>query len=100
MPFGPEAGNVEEREVGELYAINLDPRFWRQGLGPSLLAAVTTALRESGFRSAVLWVVPQNERARAVYEADGWVADGASREDEVLGVTVTDIRYRRTLETH
>jgi hypothetical protein len=28
----------------------------------------------------------------------GWVADGAERTDEVFGVVVAEVRYRRRLE--
>jgi hypothetical protein len=45
----------------------------------------------------VLWVVPENRRARQLYAAAGWNEDGATRDDEVLGVTVRDVRYRRVV---
>ena len=46
---------------------------------------------------AVLWVVPENQRARGLYGSEGWVADGGSSTEEILGVTVNDIRYRKSL---
>ncbi len=82
---------------GELYAINLDPDRWGRGIGRVLLHSVTQALTDLGFDEAVLWVVPENERARGLYESEGWVADGGRATEEILGVTVTDIRYRRPL---
>ena len=48
-----------------------------------------------GFAESVLWVLPGNARARRFYEVAGWVADGSSRESEVLGVSVPEVRYRR-----
>jgi hypothetical protein len=42
-------------------------------------------------------VVPENARARALYESEGWVSDGAVATEEIHGVTVTDIRYRKRL---
>jgi RimJ/RimL family protein N-acetyltransferase len=42
----------------------------------------------------VLWVVPDNTRARRLYESEGWTVDGVSRDEEVLGVVVTEVRYR------
>jgi hypothetical protein len=50
-----------------------------------------------GYREAVLWVVPQNDRARALYESEGWSADGGVSTEDIMGVTVTDIRYRTML---
>jgi RimJ/RimL family protein N-acetyltransferase len=47
---------------------------------------------------AELWVLPGNHRARRFYEVAGWVADGAQRTDEVVGVLVSEVRYRRRLE--
>ena len=57
----------------------------------------TATLVESGFCQAVLWVVPENHRARQLYESEGWSTDGAERQQEVLGVTINEIRYRRDL---
>ena len=67
------------------------------GVGGALLAAVHAGLAEHGFRSAVLWVLPGNHRARAVYERYGWQSDGANRTADVFGVTLPEIRYRRRL---
>jgi hypothetical protein len=53
--------------------------------------------RERTAPLAVLWVVPENERARALYDSEGWVAGGGVSTEEILGVTVSDIRYRKPL---
>lgn len=82
---------------GELYAMNLDPDWWGQGIGRVLLRRVTEALVAMGFDEAVLWVVPENQRARALYGSEGWAADGSSSTEDILGVTVTDVRYRKQL---
>ena len=85
--------------IGELYAINLDPHVWGRGLGRALLRDVTAELAGLGYREAVLWVVPQNDRARRFYESEEWRDDHVRREDEVFGVGVTEMRYRRPLPT-
>ena len=95
--FGAERPSASAPSCGELYAMNLDPDHWGRGIGRVLLQRVTQALTEMGFEEAVLWVVPENERARALYESEGWVADGGVSTEEILGVTVTDIRYRKPL---
>lgn len=94
---GRENGSNDEGSVGELYAINLDPDWWGGGLGRSLLRAATDALRIDGYGAAVLWVVPQNLRARALYKSEGWTEDDVVRNEEVLGVIVSEVRYRRHL---
>ncbi len=88
---GP-AGGDPEADVGELYAINVDPDYWGTGPGPALIDAAMNALRSSGFASAVLWVHPDNERARSFYTLRGWIDDGVGRDQEVLGVEVPETR--------
>jgi len=84
-------------EVGELYAINVDPERWGTGVGRALLRAAEAELSTLGYTEAVLWVLPSNERARRFYESAGWHPDGSERTAEVLGVEVLEIRYRRRL---
>ncbi len=95
--FGAEAAAEPSPSCGELYAMNLDPDSWGQGIGRLLLRSVTEALTAMGYGEAVLWVVPQNDRARALYESEGWSADGGVSTEDIMGVTVTDIRYRTLL---
>ena len=83
--------------IGELYAINIDPDRWGRGYGRALLARAQVELASLGFDEAVLWVLPGNQQARRFYEAAGWTTDGAERITEVLGVVVSEIRYRRAL---
>jgi RimJ/RimL family protein N-acetyltransferase len=82
---------------GELYLINLDPGHWGTGAGRALLDAAHQVLAELGYSDAVLWVLPGNRRARRFYERAGWRADGARRTQEVQGVVVDEVRYRRRL---
>ena len=95
---GPEHDG-RAASVGELYAINLDPQGWGCGLGRALLRDVTAELVGLGYREAVLWVVPENDGARRFYESEQWRDDHVQREDEVFGVVVPEMRYRRPLPT-
>ena len=95
--FGAERSDAGVTGRGELYAINLDPDHWGKGVGRALLQRATADLAGLGYTEAVLWVVPQNERARGLYESEGWTADGATTTEELLGVTVTEMRYTRPL---
>lgn len=96
VAFGPEEGRAEA-EAGELYALNIDPEHWGRGFGRALVRAATEQLRQWGYRDLVLWVVPQNERAVRLYVSEGWAAEGVTKCEEILGVTVTDARYRRAV---
>jgi hypothetical protein len=61
------------------------------------MAAVLGALRAAGFVTAHLWVLEDNPRARHFYERGGWMLDDGRREEEFLGVPITEVRYRITL---
>lgn len=84
--------------LGELYAIYVDPDAWGRGAGRNLMEGALDALRAAGFGEATLWVLAQNPRARAFYEATGWAVDGTTKRDVYLGTPVEEVRYRITLE--
>jgi ribosomal protein S18 acetylase RimI-like enzyme len=94
---GPALDGDVPSDIGQLYAINLDPDVWGRGLGRALLRVATDRLSELGYVEAVLWVVPDNQRARWLYEAAGWSDDDLRRDDDVFGVVVPEMRYRRRL---
>ena len=91
------ADDGRDTSAGEVYALNVDPDHWGTGAGCDLLAYGVDALSRSGFPAAVLWVHPGNTRARRFYEVHGWGEDGLERRQDVLGVTVPETRYSRTL---
>lgn len=93
--IGP-ASDTEAAE-GELYAINVRPEYWGQGVGDALLHHVHNALAGLGHQTAMLWVLPGNQRARRFYERRGWQADGTERTAAVFEVTVPEVRYHRRL---
>jgi GNAT superfamily N-acetyltransferase len=82
---------------GEVYAIYVDPRRWRGGLGTVLLAAAERQLAAGGFGQAILWVLEGNERGRLFYQTQGWRPDGALKIEEIGGVQVTELRYRKKI---
>jgi len=89
---GPEASG--EPEVWQVY---LEPDAWGRGHGRTVLDELVRRLGADGHTDAVLWVAPGNDRARRMYERAGWVADGAEQTEELWGVEVTSVRYRRSL---
>lgn len=93
---GPEDGD-DETTTGQLFAINVDPDHWGTGAGRVLHDAGVDALSEAGFDRAVLWVHPDNGRARSFYESLGWQSDEVIRQAEVLGVEVPELRYSISL---
>jgi uncharacterized protein (DUF952 family)/ribosomal protein S18 acetylase RimI-like enzyme len=94
---GPSRDADAGPSVGEIIAINLDPAFWRRGLGRALFLEGVARLRRD-HAAATLWVVRENQRARAFYETLGWQPDGAERTDtQLTGTPVHEVRYRATL---
>lgn len=81
---------------GRLYALYLLPEYWGRGLGRALHDRV---VEDMSGDSAVLWVLATNERAKAFYVRQGWVADGASQTETIDDgrVTLEELRYRRSL---
>jgi GNAT superfamily N-acetyltransferase len=87
----------ERRLTGEVLALYVDPEFWGRGIGRVLMLEARTRLARQGYREAVLWVLVGNDRAERFYRVDGWTPDGSRRYDQVWGVTVDEIRFRKSL---
>jgi ribosomal protein S18 acetylase RimI-like enzyme len=83
--------------TGEIRALNVDPDHWGRGAGCDLLAWGVETLDRSGFTRAVLWVHPENGRARRFYRVHGWTPEDVERRVDVLGVLVPETRYSRSL---
>ena len=94
--FASIGDSRDEPGKGELHAIYVLPEAWGSGAGSALMATALEALR--GYPSAMLWVLEDNPRARRFYEREGWILDGGRRDEEFLGVTVPEVRYRTTFD--
>jgi GNAT superfamily N-acetyltransferase len=86
----------DEADVGELYAIYVEPAEWSTGAGRALILRAEELL-QAEYREATLWVLDANPRARRFYESFGWTADGGQKTFERLGVRAPEVRYRKTL---
>ena len=83
--------------AGILHALYVEPAVWGRGVGRLLMAEARDRLQRQGFLEGVLWVLVGNQRAQRFYRVDGWLPDGSRRDQEVWGITVDEIRYRRPL---
>jgi GNAT superfamily N-acetyltransferase len=92
-------GDADPSRVGEVGAIYLLPSAWGKGVGRQLVDAALLRLAGAGFDWVTLWVLDSNIRARRFYEAGGWVPDGALKRDESRGFPITQVRYRRSLQS-
>jgi GNAT superfamily N-acetyltransferase len=82
-----------ESGSGLLYMMYVAPEHWRTNAGSGLMHASREAMKRDGYRTAVLWVLEQNERARRFYERDGWAADGVSQPDDYGNTKLIALRY-------
>lgn len=89
--------DADPARTGELSSIYLLPESWGQGVGRLLMAAAVAGLAAAGFGQATLWVLDSNDRARRFYKAAGWAMDGAVKQEEGPGFTLTEVRYHRPL---
>jgi ribosomal protein S18 acetylase RimI-like enzyme len=94
VTFGPSEDEPDDAQIGEVYAIYVDPGSWGRGFGRELFAAAESGLTAAGFGAATLWVLETNARARRFYEAAGWAADGAEKTERQGEVELHEVRYR------
>ena len=91
--FAATGPSDDDADVGELYAINVEPAVVGRGIGTVLLEAATVSLRDAGFGNAILWVLPANARARRFYEARGWRNETVERDALVHDIVLRELRY-------
>ena len=94
--FSSVGPSRDERGLGELYAIYVDPDAWSTGAGRALIECAEEQLRAE-YDVATLWVLEENPRARHFYERAGWTPDGARKAEERWGVRAPEVRYRKEL---
>ena len=96
--FASVGPSRDERDIGELYAIYVDPEDWSKGAGGALLEHAERRLARD-FGEATLWVLAANTRARRFYEKAGWHSDGTNKVEDRLGVRSEETRYRKRLNS-
>jgi len=89
--------DADASDHGELLALYVDPPAWGLGFGRHLMDAARGVLTDQGFASGLLWLLVGNQRAERFYRVDGWRPDGSRRREEIWGVEVDEVRFRRPL---
>ena len=92
---GPPDADAEPG-TGQLYALNVHPTWWAQGIGSALLAAAEQKLHDLGYERAFLLVEKNNHRAIGFYTGRGWKPDGGTLEDTRFNPPVMESRHSRT----
>ena len=67
----PGSSPIRPSHSGEIYALYLDPQFWRQGVGTALIKHAAQELKARKHSSICLWVLEANVRGKAFYEKMG-----------------------------
>lgn len=92
--LGDKVEKEEQGLTGQLYAIYLDPKWWRCGAGRLLWNEAMACARNLGWTRLRVKTATGNTRACRFYEAMGCMADVTSiKESDYLGVTVETIQY-------
>jgi len=88
----------DDRRIGEITAIYVDPDQIRTGHGRALISKAKSLAGEAGVESLILWVLETNVRARAFYSAMGFEPDGAQKIDRRPGFDLREVRYRVSID--
>jgi GNAT superfamily N-acetyltransferase len=85
-------------KCGELQAIYVAPNWWARGVGSALLARTRHQLTQRGFQRMTLWVLQANENAIHFYRACGLATDGGTKQFELAGKSLTEVRFSTALQ--
>jgi ribosomal protein S18 acetylase RimI-like enzyme len=97
MTAGSSRDPGSRSSTSELWAIYVDPKHWRRGVGQRLWSEIEDQLRRSGFSDVTLWVLQDNAGALAFYSSNGFAADGIEKTIEIGGTELVEIRLRKAL---
>lgn len=82
----------------ELWALNVHPDFWRQGIGRALTFDTVNTAKTLGFQCVELWCIHGNLPACATYESCGFTLTGQERTSSTLtGHPLREILYTKAL---
>jgi ribosomal protein S18 acetylase RimI-like enzyme len=82
---------------GELFLLFVDPAYAGQGVGRTLLGAAHDALRDAGCQQAFLFTHEHNDQALAIYARAGYRPDGTTRESDMRGTPIRELRLVKQL---
>ena len=83
----------EDASLAEIQSIYVLPDFWDKGQGSALFRAVVERAKAQGYPGLYVWTLEGNLRAKAFYEHMGMTATGETREFEIAGSYLPEVRY-------
>ncbi len=94
---GDPRADDRDASWSEVWAFYVHPDAWGRGAGRAMWNWTMQVLRERGFRHVYVYVLAENARAIAFYEAMGLHADGAVKEVVIGGVAYPEVRMSAAL---
>lgn len=83
-------------EAVELWALNVLPEYWRQGIGHALTCAAIDRVLARGYSGIELWCIHGNTPAQAAYESCGFKLTGQNRSSSALtGQLLYEVLYAK-----
>lgn len=71
--------SISEGNQLELIAIYVEPPFWKQGIGSEMVVFFENLAQKREIADLHIWVLEDNESARAFYEKHSYQLDGATK---------------------
>ena len=91
VTFGPGREDAGLLEIQSMYVL---PQHWRNGLGRALFHAVCDRAKELDYPGLYVWTLEGNALANAFYEAMGMTPTGETREFEIAGAYLPEVKYQ------
>ena len=85
LSFGQSRDEASPKTEAEVWAIYVSPPAWSTGVGRLLWQRARELMLVQGFKSCILWVLAQNDRAIKFYHSAGFFHDGSAPKSFVLG---------------
>lgn len=79
IAYWDKVRDLELALKAELICIHSLPDNWHKGFGSKMMDMVLDDIKKSGYFEVVLWVFKDNLRARAFYEAKGFVLNDVAK---------------------
>jgi adenylate kinase family enzyme len=99
IAFGASRDDDAKELAGEIAAIYIAADSWSQGIGQRLLRHACARLAERGYSTVTLWVLEDNPGAIRFYRAAGLLPDGASKEADMAGKSLREVRYAMPIDS-
>lgn len=96
--FGKYRDNEDIGHYGEIRAIYVLEKYWRNGVGSNLLEYVIDSLSRD-YQKIVLWVLDSNIRTIEFYKRHGFAIDGAAKTELLSGVELNEIRLSKVINS-